>query len=293
MVGASGVDGSADSNEAFITFLIYCLVVVTVVFLLFLVLNRVFAQILSKIINMYTWKKYRAYFEIDSLQFSLLGGRVLFKNFRYYSRNQSIFILQGHITFRYWFLRVREEKSSETLSESSIPDNATFQERREGKEPPCRIKCEVKGLEWFMYNRTPVYDIIEEIINPTLNRDSSVLQGFDCGNSEENITVNFDGEIPPADTESSMFRKMLPIQFECDIGSITVGNNDLPTILITNFSQATGVYSAAKPSSPLDYYKSVLNMDIISPKISCRINVDYNGDGEFSILTSRSALIKR
>lgn len=46
--------------------------------------------------------------KIDSIRVSLLGGRLLFKNLRYFSTNQSISILKGHIAVRYWLLHVRK-----------------------------------------------------------------------------------------------------------------------------------------------------------------------------------------
>ncbi|KAG0080035.1 hypothetical protein BGZ90_000949 [Linnemannia elongata] len=106
-----------NSTTAFWTFLIYCLVVVFVaVFFLFFA-SRVFAQLLSKLIRWFTWRHMKAYIEFESLQIAPLGGRILFKNFRYYSRNQSITVLHGYISFRYWLWNVRTE-------DDPIPDDA-------------------------------------------------------------------------------------------------------------------------------------------------------------------------
>lgn len=47
---------------------------------------------------------------IDSIRVSVLGGRILFKNLRYLSTNQSISILKGHVTVQYWLLNVRKSE---------------------------------------------------------------------------------------------------------------------------------------------------------------------------------------
>ena len=55
----------------------------------------------------------------ESLQIAPLGGRILFKNFRYHSRNQSITVLHGFISFRYWLWNVRTE-------DEPIPEDSGF-----------------------------------------------------------------------------------------------------------------------------------------------------------------------
>jgi hypothetical protein len=47
------------------------------------------------------------HYVIESIQFGILAGRILFKNFQYVGENMSLSILQGHITFRYWLKTVR------------------------------------------------------------------------------------------------------------------------------------------------------------------------------------------
>lgn len=51
---------------------------------------------------------------LDSIRVSLLGGRILFKNLRYLSTNQSISIVKGHIAVRYWLFNVRKSEDDKT-----------------------------------------------------------------------------------------------------------------------------------------------------------------------------------
>lgn len=42
------------------------------------------------------------YCALGSIHFSLLAGRILFKDFAYHSSNQTIRIVKGQIQWRYW-----------------------------------------------------------------------------------------------------------------------------------------------------------------------------------------------
>jgi hypothetical protein len=116
------------SISDFWLFVVYCLVVIVVVIFFSFYFNRVLGQVVTFLINQYTWRRYNAYIEvgnfrldlpnlsscliyyIDSIRVSVLGGRILFKNLRYLSTNQSISILKGHITVQYWLLNVRKSE---------------------------------------------------------------------------------------------------------------------------------------------------------------------------------------
>ena len=91
------------------------LVVVVIVASAFLFYwNRLFGAVLAFFIRVYTWRKHSAYIVIDSLQISPLAGRVAFKGLEYHSSNLSFRALTGHVTFRYWKLRVRQEADSQS-----------------------------------------------------------------------------------------------------------------------------------------------------------------------------------
>ncbi|CAG8815105.1 1220_t:CDS:2, partial [Racocetra persica] len=98
-----------------------------------------------------------------SIQFAPLAGRILFKNLKYYSTNQSFSVLKGYITCQYWLWSVREEFKIHENTNDSINDN----------ELPCRIKCHVDGVEWFAYNKTSAYDILDSVLSQVHNINSS------------------------------------------------------------------------------------------------------------------------
>ncbi|KAK4506091.1 hypothetical protein PRZ48_004056 [Zasmidium cellare] len=162
--------------------------------------NRLFATLVSYGIRIYTWNKYKAYIDIGSLQISLLGGRLFFKNIRYHAHNVTVFVYEGHVTWRYWLRLVQEAEVFQedgSVGNGSRPDSSTSGSDREAKdsnegakskdganekprararsvgkeekaggkpkkELPCRISVKVSGVEAFIYNRSPVYDAVVE-----------------------------------------------------------------------------------------------------------------------------------
>ncbi|SMR46527.1 unnamed protein product [Zymoseptoria tritici ST99CH_1E4] len=151
--------------------------------------NRLFATLVSYAIRWYTWRNYKAYIDISSLQISLLGGRIFFKSIRYHAHNVTVYVYEGHITWRYWLRLVQEAEVFQGIdlaSDRRSPSTATDTEdspesghekprkrarsigneekasTKPKKELPCRISVKVAGVEAFIYNRSPLYDNIVE-----------------------------------------------------------------------------------------------------------------------------------
>ena len=148
--------------------------------------NRLFATLIAYCIRAWTWHKYRAYIDISALQISLLGGRIFFKSIRYHAHNITVFVYEGHVTWRYWLRLVqdaeifedegrngknrassiaRDDKSSSNEKAQSRSRSVGKEESAGGKpkkELPCRISVKVGGVEAFVYNRSPLYDFVME-----------------------------------------------------------------------------------------------------------------------------------
>ena len=122
-------------------------------------------------------------FVADALQISPLSGHILFKELKYFSANMSVRAVHGHVAWRYWIWRVREEgdqphaaaeegSSSSGQSTSSplysvhltssrkffVHSFVRFTVKR--RKAPTRIILKVHGLEWCLFNRTPAFDEI-------------------------------------------------------------------------------------------------------------------------------------
>ena len=140
--------------------------------------NRLFATALSYGLRAYTWHKFRVWIDIQSLQISLLGGRIFFKGLRYHGANETVFIQLGYVTWRYWLHSTRQIDLTDRLDEEEIKtsdgdstSNASGSSSQDGTRHPAnpnpknvkaeaRIAVNVTGLEWYVYNRTPAYDAI-------------------------------------------------------------------------------------------------------------------------------------
>lgn len=125
------------------------------------------------------------YFDVQALQISLLGGRIFFKGLRYHGNNETILIHSGFVTWKYWLRNVRElklERDTDCPSKQSTRDGVSSTKdgstaEKGGMEEarmalPCRLSMDIKGLEWFIYNRSPAYDTIVAALT---GDDSSVV----------------------------------------------------------------------------------------------------------------------
>jgi hypothetical protein len=155
--------------------------------------NRLFATLVSYGIRAYTWRKYRVYVDIQALQISLLGGRVFFKGVRYHGENETFLIQQGYITWNYWLRAVKqadcsrfnkggvdrlgsstEDIRSAAQSSGIDPDAKEAGAVKAAQDLPSRISVSISGLEWFVYNRSPVYAAIAA--SQALDPGSHVIQ---------------------------------------------------------------------------------------------------------------------
>ena len=115
--------------------------------------------------------------DIQALQFSLLAGRLFFKGVRYHGQNETILVHDGYITWRYWLRHVqkledegtqgafetagseKDESSGEDSGRKNPRDGETGGDTR-SRDLPCRVLVKSRGVEWFIYNRSPAYDAI-------------------------------------------------------------------------------------------------------------------------------------
>jgi hypothetical protein len=86
---AEPLDPRDGFNWVFLVELLIC-GILTIFFLFYF--NRLFATLVSYGIRAYTWHTFDAYIDITSLQISLLGGRLFFKDIRYHGHNETILV---------------------------------------------------------------------------------------------------------------------------------------------------------------------------------------------------------
>ena len=179
-------------------------------------------------------------------------------------------------------------------------------------ELPCRISLEARGLEWYIYNRSPAYDAILQhrkttSLGPdTIDQDKPKQGGDSIGSpksppssedekhvpfftlkNEQAKTVNGTHTLAPSRTatrESGQgltaqpslprFLHLLPIGFVCDQGAVVMGNNNVRSVLVAKFTRAKGQV-ATQSSRPEDLYRQVFDFDVTHPVVVLKPNTDF------------------
>ncbi|EKG14093.1 Ets, partial [Macrophomina phaseolina MS6] len=184
--------------------------ILTVFFLFYF--NRLFATLVSYAIRAYTWHNHRAYIDIQSLQISLLGGRIFWKDIRYHAHNQTILVHGGYITWRFWYRKAKETElfcNGQSTEKPGLDGSSIYSSPSRGrsrslgreedggkhktKQLPCRISIKISGVEVFLYNRSPAYDsILENFARAMDANNSKKPAGEDLPSSEQStVEPNF------------------------------------------------------------------------------------------------------
>ncbi|KAI9033161.1 hypothetical protein DFJ74DRAFT_152875 [Hyaloraphidium curvatum] len=137
-----------DPEVAFWSFFVFCMVVVSVTLFVLFYAHRLAAQIVFRLVSIYTWKRFRVSVECESFIFAPLSGRIFFRNLRIVTRDQTWAAFRGYLVLRYWISKSRGNE------EEGLGIGNT----------PCRLGVYVEGIEWFIYNRTSVYWFIDELL---------------------------------------------------------------------------------------------------------------------------------
>ncbi|QIX00751.1 hypothetical protein AMS68_006268 [Peltaster fructicola] len=276
--------------------------------------NRLFATVISYGIRAYTWHKYRAHIDITALQVSLLGGRIFFKSIRYHAHNITVFVHDGHITWRYWLRQVQEAeifsvtpprsheglKSSDgkdpsgpgTIGGSSSHDGSPDEVEagvQQKKELPCRISVKVSGVEAFIYNRSPLYDgIVEATLKKaeqqTAERDSTSedtkhqhAEKTDSGFHKEQLhqTQTSSTTTPTCDLpDVPQWLRVLPVHIQCKRAAAAIGNENTTSVLTAKVEHSAGQIDASAASS-LDLYKLLFKFEFKKVTVAMKPNRDY------------------
>ncbi|KAI4195048.1 MAG: hypothetical protein LQ350_007430 [Teloschistes chrysophthalmus] len=285
--------------------------------------NRIFASLTSYAIRAYVWHQYDVYIDIQALQISLLGGRCFFKGFRYHGHNETILINDGYITWRYWLRRVKTAECLDVPSsgeqgrqdEEGQSGGAQAVKNRPGTSLPCRIKVKIRGVQWFIYNRTPAYETIEKNI---FANDPAWSQGAKPGQSQPNVEERVatdekgrtaagppkegfpspeagENRIDKEDTENSssastnsgvnQHKQRMPenlpaflmlLPIKIECGKgAIVMGNHTTRAVLIAQMDAVSGHIDARRACHLDLYKQVFDLDFIHPVIELRDNLAF------------------
>ncbi|KAI0093075.1 hypothetical protein BDY19DRAFT_882324 [Irpex rosettiformis] len=265
-------------------------VVIGVIFYIFY-WNRIIGHLLSLLIRLVAWnhKESSVWVHIGSIHFSLLGGRISFKDLKYHSSNQTIHIVKGQISWRYW---IRVPADEDDLSHARVVGENIGGKSQ--KTPlACRVHVSFQGLEWLIYNRALAYDNIVSSMDPQAQCEPGgggvPPEGRASAEAIRKIFTwtsaipDSNNLGPPVSLISSMYSRtpkfmkgwivalgqqmpsldpkdLLPLGIEVRKGAIVVGNESTPTLLCADFKGAEGTYGIVPSRSQHDHYKQVINL---------------------------------
>ncbi|KAK5156204.1 Macrophage colony-stimulating factor 1 receptor [Recurvomyces mirabilis] len=287
--------------------------------------NRLFGTVVSYAIRAWTWHKYRAYIDITALQISLLGGRIFFKSIRYHAHNITATVHDGHITWRYWLSQVQDaeiflaeetgrngkQQPSSGASQKTDQSNSSPGEKHRSrsrsigktekagghkKELPCRISVKVSGVEAFIYNRSPLYDLVVEATSNAAKSHShadggdwkvfdhpispaSSSQGKDGANlhpKPERVETHQTGQSTAYQRpEIPQWLRIFPVKVECRRAAAAVGNEHTTSVITAKIEKATGTIDADNAATPFDIFKLLFNFDIEHATAQMKPNKDF------------------
>ncbi|XP_051507194.1 transmembrane protein KIAA1109 homolog isoform X2 [Myxocyprinus asiaticus] len=198
--------------------------------------SRNIGLVLTLIIN----RLYKnGYIHIGSFSFSVLSGKVMFRDVYYINKDMSIRIQDGLLIFRWWKMYNPKQKLHDPKAET-------------------RLYVNINGFEFHVYNRTDLYARLQEVfgLEPTLippHRDEEKEQEQRVETLE---SVSIKAETPDP---SSSWRSLIPvIKVNISTGRIAFGNHHLPQTLCMNFDDAFLTYATKPPSSHLDQFMHIV-----------------------------------
>nr|XP_046267936.1 transmembrane protein KIAA1109 homolog isoform X3 [Scatophagus argus] len=198
--------------------------------------SRNIGLILTLIIN----RLYKdGYIHIGSFSFSVLSGKVMFRDVYYINQDMSIRIQDGFLIFRWWKMYNPKQKQHDPKAET-------------------RLYVTVNGFEFHVYNRTDLYARLQE----TFGLETTLItpkKDEERGREDRKKTlesVNIKAESPDP---TSSWRSLIPvIKVNISTGRLAFGNHYLPQTLCVNFEDAFLTYATKPPSSHLDQYMHIV-----------------------------------
>ncbi|KAJ6499231.1 hypothetical protein C8R45DRAFT_108777 [Mycena sanguinolenta] len=275
--------------QAFDEFLLIgCICVVISLVLYFFYWNRLIAFLLGWFFRFLYWNQgpFSIWLEIGSIHFSILTGRILIKDFRYHSSNQTIKIVRGSIEWRWW---IRRPASGDDIAPTGAMDDP-----KQSRSASCRVQISLQGFEWFLCNRTAAYDAIVTQMGAKLpSRPGSRTTGHQSS-QRSNTAPGYSASVfagslrlPVAFQRAWQWvrrqlptldpKDLLPLGIEVTKGAIICGNPSTPNLLVAEFRRTAGMFGIVQSRSKYDQYKQLLNLTFQAALIRYVKNEDYRG----------------
>ncbi|GJE95456.1 hypothetical protein PsYK624_116400 [Phanerochaete sordida] len=288
--------------------LIVCICIIIALTLYLFYWNRFVGFALTRTLRLLLWTQGKSaesiWVDVGSIHISILAGRILVKDVAYHSSNQTLRIVKGQISWRYW---IRVPADEDDLNHARVVGEDVGLHAQ--KAPlSCRLHISLQGLEWFIYNRTAAYDSVVSAMHsnfPDASEAHVRMSGEGIGSlrkifSWTSVVPESTHLGPPVSLVSSiysrtpeMFKKwsagvrrqlpsldpkdLLPIGIEVAKGAIIIGNRSTPELLVAEFRSTRGTYGIVPARSRYDQYKQVMQLTFQNTLVSFAENKQYEG----------------
>ena len=102
--------------DRIVEFTVYCFAIAALSLFYLFCWNRISGLVVSYVLSLLVDK---ASIHIQSITVAPLSGKIMFTNLTYTSINQSVHILSGHVSIRYWLLHIRKSALGNYMSRSN------------------------------------------------------------------------------------------------------------------------------------------------------------------------------
>ncbi|KAL5264461.1 hypothetical protein ACHWQZ_G005527 [Mnemiopsis leidyi] len=201
--------------------------------------------------------------KFGSISISILGGKIMFRELRYITKDFALRSVDGAFIFK-WFTRLSPDDISRESQTWSLY-HIIFQSR---------ALLTLHGLEMHIYNRTSLYDDLEKVAKSEM----------DVGMPEDRLP-DPDSKTPEPVVEDNShsdkwgLRNLIPVLVvEVQKGKFVVGNNLTETVMFVDIETATAIYST--PSSKkqqLDPYMHMIRSKINKIRITLNKSPGFKG----------------
>lgn len=279
-----------------VDWVLLCVVTLTVIFYL----GRLFAYAITLVLEWLLWRRWKVKISVESLRIAPLSGSILFRNLCIIGKDHTVSILKGSIRWRYHLLASRRSQYEEAASQrGGFGGGEEDTDAMKNLKLPSRFVLCCEGVEIFVYNRTAAYDNIIQMFSREeraqfekfMNKQEiSELfnchsEGSDDKDSTESVLSSSISDAPNINDrvfdevhnqKKSIFMRFLPMELQLSRGSLVLGNQFTPSLLIASYASGRGVVDLCQPKEKLDLYKMQFHVDFTDADVSIRQNVAYD-----------------
>uniref|UniRef100_H2YX04 Bridge-like lipid transfer protein family member 1 N-terminal domain-containing protein n=1 Tax=Ciona savignyi TaxID=51511 RepID=H2YX04_CIOSA len=211
--------------------------------------SRFFGFLLTKVINQFSKD---AFISIGSFSFSILTGKLMFREVYYITIDYSLRIDDGYCIFRWW-----------------RPYEFSAWRKQKGHT---RLSVVISNVRFHVYNRSAVYSRLQELFSdkqPAKPAKDTTKHSKRAATTTSSQTTTND--------EIGWWRKLFPvIKFTISHGRLSFGNKYLPNTLVVSFGEGDFQYKTTEASNPFDIFMHALEGTLGSLRLMLVPSLGYD-----------------